>query len=102
VCTNEGTPLTRQAAWSRVRYAAKRAKVPTGVHILHTFCSHLAMQGASMRGVQELVGHQSLAMTQRYSHLSPAALDATIRLLEQRPALRAVGDSLETPKGGKA
>jgi hypothetical protein len=27
-----------------------------------------------MRGVQELVGHQSLAMTQRYSHLSPAAL----------------------------
>jgi integrase len=63
VCTNEGTPLTRQAAWSRVRYAAKPAKVPTGVHILrHTFCSHLAMQGASMRGVQELVEHQSLAI----------------------------------------
>ncbi len=100
VCTYEGTPLTRQGAWSRVRYAAKRVKVPTGVHILrHTFCSHLAMQGASMRGVQELVGHQSLAMTQRYSHLSPAALDATIRLLEQRPIQRAVGDSLETPKG---
>ena len=37
-----------------------------------------------MRGVQELVGHQSLAMTQRYSHLSPASLDATIRLLENR------------------
>jgi site-specific recombinase XerD len=60
------------------------------------------MQGASMRGVQELVGHQSLAMTQRYSHLNPAALDATIKWLEQRPALQAVGDSLETPKGGKA
>jgi site-specific recombinase XerD len=41
------------------------------------------MQGAPMRGVQELVGHQSLAMTQRYSHLTPAALDATIRLLEE-------------------
>lgn len=65
----------------------------------HTFCSHLAMQGAPMRGVQELVGHQSLAMTQRYSHLSPASLDATIRLLENRATLRAVGDSLETPKG---
>jgi hypothetical protein len=38
--------------------------VPTGVHILrHTFCSHLAMQGAPMRGEHELVGHQSLAMT---------------------------------------
>ncbi|MFL6279096.1 MAG: hypothetical protein ACJ731_03225, partial [Vicinamibacterales bacterium] len=35
----------------------------------------LAMQGAPMRGVQKLVGHQSLAMTQRCSHLSddPAA-----------------------------
>jgi hypothetical protein len=37
--------------------------------------------------------------TQRYSHLSPAALDATIRLLENRTTMRAVGDSLETPKG---
>ena len=100
LCKDDGTPITRQGAWSRVRYAAKRAKVPTGVHILrHTFCSHLAMQGAPMRGVQELVGHQSLAMTQRYSHLSPATLDATIRLLENRASLRAVGDSLETPKG---
>jgi hypothetical protein len=75
--------------------------VPTGVHIQrHTFCSHLAMQGASMRGVQELVGHQSLAMTQRYSHLTPASLDATIRLLDNRPTRRAVGDSLETPGAG--
>ena len=100
LCTNEGRPITRQGAWSRVRYAAQRARVPTGAHILrHTFCSHLAMQGAPMRGVQELVGHQSLAMTQRYSHPSPSALDATIRLLEHRTARRAVGDSLETPKG---
>ncbi|MQA29562.1 MAG: tyrosine-type recombinase/integrase [Luteitalea sp.] len=64
LCKDDGMPLTRQGAWSRVRYAAKRAKVPTGVHILrHTFCSHLAMQGAPMRGVQELVLHQSLTMT---------------------------------------
>ena len=51
------------------------------------------------RGVQELIGHQSLAMTQRSFHFSPAALDATIRLLENRATARAVGDSLETPKG---
>jgi len=35
-----------------------------------------------MRGVQEPVGHLILAMTQQYSQLTPAALDATIRLLE--------------------
>ena len=62
--------------WSRVRYAAHRANVPTGVHILrHTFCSHLVMRGAAMRAVQELVGHRDLTMTQRYSHLSPARAD---------------------------
>ena len=30
-----------------------------------------------MRAIQELAGHQDLTMTQRYMHLSPAALDAT-------------------------
>jgi integrase len=100
LCKDDGAPLSRQSAWTRVRRAVKLAGVPTGVHILrHTFCSHLAMKGAPMRGVQALVGHQSLAMTERYSHLSPAAVDATIRLLESRPTRRAVGDSLETPKG---
>ncbi len=54
-----------------------------GVHILrHTFCSHLAMRGAPARAIQELAGHQDLATTQRYMHLSPAALDAAIRLLD--------------------
>jgi len=64
---DDGTPISRQGAWSRVRYATQRSNLPTGVHILrHTFCSHLAMQGAPMRGVQALVGHRSLAMTERY------------------------------------
>jgi site-specific recombinase XerD len=55
-----------------------------GVHILrHTFCSHLAMRGAPARAIQEFAGHADLSMTQRYMHLSPAALDAAIRLLEE-------------------
>jgi len=47
-------------------------------------CSHLAMRGAPARAVQELGGHSEQGMTQRYMHLSPASLDATIRLLERR------------------
>ncbi len=82
---DDGTPLTRQGAWSHVRYAARHAGVPTGVHILrHTFCSHLAMRGAPGRAIQELAGHQELSMTQRYMHLSPFALNAAIQLLEGR------------------
>jgi site-specific recombinase XerD len=76
--------------------------VPTGVHILrHTFCSHLVMRGAAMRSVQELVGHQDLAMTQRYSHLSPAALVDTVRLLESRAVESQSGEILETREGRK-
>lgn len=54
-----------------------------GPHRLrHTFCSHLAMRGAAPRAIQELAGHAHFTTTQRYMHLSPAALDAAIDLLE--------------------
>ena len=36
----------------------------------HTSASHLLMRGASMKAVQEHLGHATIAMTQRYSHLS--------------------------------
>jgi site-specific recombinase XerD len=66
------------------------------VHLLrHTFCSHLAMRGAPARAIQELAGHSELGVTQRYMHLSPAALDAAIRLLDGRP----VATSVATPGG---
>ena len=76
------------------------ANVPTGVHILrHTFCSHLVMRRAAMRAVQELVGHQDLSMTQRYAHLSPAALIDTVPLLESRIVGSDRGEILETAEG---
>jgi site-specific recombinase XerD len=60
-----------------MRRVARRAGVQKGVHILrHTFCSHLAMR-------VHRPGHRDLGTTQRYMHLSPAALEAAIRLLER-------------------
>jgi integrase len=78
--------------------SARRAKLSQdGVHILrHTFCSHLAMRGAPPRAIQELAGHRELGMTQRYMHLSPAALDNAIRLLDRPLAVQTFGDILET------
>ena len=79
-----------------MRRAARKANVKAGVHILrHTFCSHLAMRGAPARAIQELAGHKDLSMTQRYMHLSPAALDAAIRLLEQPNGPSTRGRSLQ-------
>jgi integrase len=77
-------PLTQKVVQRIVARAARRAKVDPGVHILrHTFCSHLAMRGAPARAIQELAGHKDLATTQRYMHLSPAAIEAAIRLLDR-------------------
>lgn len=50
----------------------------------HTFASRLAMAGVGIRGIQEALGHKSIAMTVRYSHLSPDFLqDAVDRLVPQ-------------------
>ncbi len=83
LCDETGKGLTQKVVQVITRRTARRANVKPGVHILrHTFCSHLAMRGAPARAIQELAGHQDLATTQRYMHLSPAALDAAIRLLD--------------------
>jgi integrase len=89
LCDKQGQPLTQKVVQMLMQRAARRANVKPGVHILrHTFCSHLAMRGAPARAIQELAGHQDLQTTQRYMHLSPAALDAAIRLLDEAgPAL---------------
>jgi integrase len=56
------------------------------------------MRGAPVRTIQELVGHHELDTTQRYMHLSPAAIEGAIRLLDQRSAIRELGDGLETAR----
>ena len=100
LCEDDGTPLTRQKVQYRVKRAARKANVRDGVHILrHTFCSHLAMRGAAARAIQELAGHSELGVTQRYMHLTPAALDAAIRLLDGRGNIMATAAGLNRETG---
>lgn len=94
----EGHSLTQRAIQGLMLRSSRVADVPAGVHILrHTFCSHLAMRGAPGISVQALAGHQDLATTQRYLHLTPAALVSAINLLETgRQSSARHGEILET------
>src|SRR6476620_2930050 len=98
VCSEDGSPLTQRLTQGLVARAARRAGLSNvGVHVLrHTFCSHLAMRGAGARAIQELAGHQDLSTTQRYMHVSPAAIESAIRLLNSPIVLPGRGDIVET------
>jgi integrase len=47
----------------------------------HSFASHLVMAGADLYVVKELLGHASIAMTERYSHLAPGHKAKAVALL---------------------
>ena len=96
LCDKGGVPLTQKEVQVAMRRVGRKAQVKPGVHILrHTFCSHLAMRGAPARAIQDLAGHQDLTTTQRYMHLSPAALDSAIRLLDGPKPAQGFGDRVE-------
>lgn len=83
-CREDGLPLTSMVAGSMLRRACDKAGIRRiGWHRLrHTFASRLVSRGASMRGVQQLLGHSTIVMTERYAHLAPSVLTDAIQLLE--------------------
>ncbi len=70
---------------SAFEFAVKRAGlVDFHFHDLrHTFASRLIMAGVDIRTVQELMGHKTISMTLRYSHLSPDHKRKAIEALER-------------------
>jgi len=86
-CDGKGRPLTR---FGSVRGTFERAVEKAQIRdfrfhdLRHTFASHLVMSGADILTVKELLGHKTLAMTLRYSHLSPNFKRSTVELLCNR------------------
>lgn len=71
--------------WDRVAALMGKAEDPQWVqHILrHTCASRLAMGDTQVQKMQLWLGHKTLAITQRYTHLMPSALEGTVGALER-------------------
>jgi hypothetical protein len=54
------------------------------------------MRGAPARSLQELAGHQDLATTERYMHLSRAVVEGAIQLVDARGGSIARGYTMAT------
>jgi integrase len=86
--TEEGRPY--RDTHKTFTWVCKRAKIDNfRFHDLrHSFASKLVMNGVPLATVSHLLGHKSIMMTMRYSHLSPEHRMSAVRSLDRPNTMR--------------
>jgi integrase/recombinase XerD len=78
---NRGCKLTRVMIFTIIKQAAQRASIDKKISphtFRHSFATHLLQGGASIRQVQELLGHENIVTTEIYTHLNTDHLRETL------------------------
>jgi integrase/recombinase XerD len=75
--SSRGKPLDRIAVWKMVKRYAKASGIVKNISphtFRHSFATHLLENGADLRVIQELLGHATIASTDRYTHVDRSHL----------------------------
>lgn len=83
-----GKPIDRVTVWNRVKAYAKSAGIVKSIspHTLrHSFATHLLENGADLRLIQEMLGHEDIGTTDRYTHVTGNRLKAAFKAFHPRP-----------------
>ena len=84
---NRGTGISRVMVFQIVRESAKLAGIKKEVSphtFRHSFATHLVENGADLRAVQEMLGHESILTTEIYTHMNREFLRETVRRYHPR------------------
>ena len=77
--SRSGKRMNRQDFWNILRQRGTRLGIASSrlhPHVLrHSFATHLQRRGMDLRTLQELLGHSSIATTEKYAHLDTELRD---------------------------
>lgn len=82
-----GTPLSRVMVFNIIKQMASNANLKKDISphtFRHTFASHLVSQGADLKAVQDMLGHESIVTTEIYTHLDSTYLKNTVNKCHPR------------------
>ncbi|MBI3900993.1 MAG: tyrosine-type recombinase/integrase [Chlamydiia bacterium] len=86
--TKRGKRIDRIAVWERVKFWTEQAGIKKKVspHTLrHSFATHLLERGADLRVIQELLGHEDIGTTDRYTHMRSDLIKKSFDAFHPRP-----------------
>lgn len=86
--SKSGKPIDRVTIYRRLTHYAKKAGIAKTIspHTLrHSFATHLLENGADLRLIQEMLGHEDIATTDRYTHINDTRLQKVFHSLHPRP-----------------